>query len=312
MELQDGVRQLEAAAEPTRLRLLVLLAGGEAMVTELVKVLKQSQPRVSRHLRLLTEAGLIDSFREGRATYYKLSPGALRSGVGIYLAALAAGRDPVVADDRYRMQALRRGREREALRANKAGGAGADLGESLDAVLGDEPPGDVLDVGCGAGAVLRALAKRATTLVGIDCSPVMRQLARARLWGNGHCSIRDGDLHALPVDAAAFDLVVLDEVLARSATPAAALAEARRVLRRDGRLLIIDRVRPVARQLPGRAEPGVLVENPLASLLAAAGFRVTKRLWLPGRAPDRALFLAVPSAALEAVPAGTARTGTHA
>lgn len=308
MDLKDGVRQLEAAAEPTRLRLLVLLSGGEAMVSELVQVLGQSQPRVSRHLRLLTEAGLIAGFREGRATYYRLSPAALRTGVGIYLAALAAGRDPLIAADRARMQALRRGREREALRSHPGTGTAADVGEALDAVLGTaEPVGDVLDIGSGAGAVLRRLAPRATSLLGIDNSAVMRQLARARLWGNGHCSIRDGDLHALPWESGSFDLVVLDEVLARSPTPGKALDEARRVLRRTGRLLVIDRVRPVVRQLPGKAEAGFLFENQLASGLAAAGFRVARRQWLPGRAPDRALFLAIPRAAA-AVP--TPRTGT--
>jgi ArsR family transcriptional regulator len=311
MELKDGVRQLEAAAEPTRLRLLVLLSGGEAMVTELQQVLAQSQPRVSRHLRLLTEAGLIDSFREGRATYYKLSPAALRTGVGIYLAGLGAGRDPVIADDRYRMQALRRNREREALRANVGTGTPADVHEALDALLGEaEPVGDVLDVGSGAGAVLRLLARRATSLVGMDNSAVMRQLARARLWGNGHCSIRDGDMHALPFAAGSFDLVVLDEVLARSPNPAKALEEARRVLRRTGRLLVIDRVRPVVRQLPGMAEAGVLFENQLLSLCAGAGLRLVRRQWLPGRAPDRALFLAVPAAAVAVVSSMTERTGT--
>lgn len=308
MNLRDGVRQLEAAAEPTRLRLLVLLSGGEAMVSELVQVLGQSQPRVSRHLRLLTEAGLIAGFREGRATYYRLSPAALRTGVGIYLAALAAGRDPLIADDRASMQALRRGREREALRGHPGTGTAADVGEALDAVLGAaEPVGDVLDVGSGAGAVLRHLAPRATSLLGIDNAAGMRQLARARLWGNGHCSIRDGDLHALPCESGSFDLVVLDEVLARSPTPGKALDEARRVLRRTGRLLVIDRVRPVARQLPGKAEAGFLFGNQLASGLAAAGFRIARRQWLPGRAPDRALFLAIPRAAA-AVP--TLRTGT--
>jgi ubiquinone/menaquinone biosynthesis C-methylase UbiE len=122
----------------------------------------------------------------------------------------------------------------------------------------------------------------------------MRQLARARLWGTGHCSIRDGDMHGLAFAAGTFDLVVLDEVLARSPRPAQVLDEARRVLRRNGRLLIIDRVRPVARQLAGAAEPGVLIENQLTGLLAGAGLRVAQRQWLPGRAPDRALFLVVP------------------
>jgi ubiquinone/menaquinone biosynthesis C-methylase UbiE len=170
--------------------------------------------------------------------------------------------------------------------------------------------GDVLDVGCGAGAVLRQLARRATSLVGMDNSAVMRQLARARLWGNGHCSIRDGDMHALPFDPGSFDLVVLDELLARSATPAKALEEARRVLRRSGRLLVIDHVRPVARQLPGKAESGVLFENQLSSLLAGAGLRTVRRQWLPGRAPDRALFLAVPVAAVAVPTPVVERTGT--
>jgi ArsR family transcriptional regulator len=319
MELDRALLQLEAAAEPSRLRLLALLLPGEATVGDLVTVLGQSQPRVSRHLRLLADAGLLESFREGRSIYYRLADAVRNDGIGDYLAALLRGPDPVVNQDRERMAQSRRERERDALRrgarsirASAGGALPAEhaLAELLDVVLGKLPLGDVLDVGVGAGSFLQLLVPRARRLVGVDSSGHMRQLARSRLYGPGRArwTIRDADARTLPFAAGEFDLVILDEVLGPGAQPELILAEARRVLGTQGRLLILDRILPVVRRLPAAPARGELSERQLGVLLRAAGFSVLSRQWLPGRAPDRALFLAVMNEAANA-PQG-ARTGT--
>ena len=305
MELDRVVRQLDAAAEPSRLRLLVALLGGETSVGDLVAILEQSQPRVSRHLRLLAEAGLVESFREGRSIFYRWSAGALDAGVASSVAAVAASDDPSIARDRERLQKLSRQRERDALRRALRAGRGRDLhgadgepalAELLTATLGDSPPpGAVLNVGCGSGEVLRLLLPRARLAVGTEPSVLRCQLHRARLRQAGatHSSTRDAGPARLPFPADAFDLVILQEVLAPGGSDElpAILAEAARVLRPPGRLLILDRILPTDSELVAR--------------LAALGFTVTRRQWLPGRAPDRALFLA---SRPEPTPA---RTGTH-
>lgn len=305
MELGRVVRQLDAAAEPSRLRLLVALLGGETSVGDLVAILEQSQPRVSRHLRLLAEAGLVESFREGRSIFYRWSAGALDAGVASSVAAVAASDDPSIARDRERLQKLSRQRERDALRRALRAGRARDLhvadgepalAELLTAMLaGSPPPGAILNVGCGSGEVLRLLLPRTRLAVGTEPSGHRRQLARARLRqvGAPHWSIRDAGPARLPFPADAFDLVILQEVLAPGSSDElqAILAEAGRVLRPPGRLLILDRILPTDGELVAR--------------LAALGFTVTRRQWLPGRAPDRALFLA---SRPEPTPA---RTGTH-
>ncbi|MFZ1623375.1 MAG: metalloregulator ArsR/SmtB family transcription factor [Gammaproteobacteria bacterium] len=320
MELNQALSQLEAAAEPSRLRLLALLLPGEATVGDLVEVLGQSQPRVSRHLRLLSEAGLVESFREGRSIYYRLADAVLDDGIGDYLGALLRGPDLLLNQDRERMAQSRRQREREALRrgvrsirASAAGTAPAEqaLAESLEMVLGQTPLGDVLDVGTGAGGLLHFIAQRARRMVGVDTSAHMRQLARSRLYGAGRArwTIRDADAKALPFAAGEFDLVILDEVLGLSTQPELILAEAHRVLGTQGRLLILDRILPVVRRLPTVPAGRELSERQLAALLRETGFTLRSRQWLPGRAPDRALFLAEINDVADA--SNGARTGTH-
>lgn len=320
MKLERALAQLEAAAEPSRLRLLALLLPGEATVGDLVTVLGQSQPRVSRHLRLLAEAGLVESFREGRSIYYRLADAVLDDGIGDYLGALLRGPDPVVSHDRERMAQSRRERERDALRrgarsirasADGALAAQHALAEVLEVVLGKQPLGAVLDVGVGAGNLLQLLVPRASRVVGVDSSGHMRQLARSRLYGSGRArwTIRDADARALPFATGEFDLVILDEVLVPGAEPELILAEVRRVLGTHGRLLILDRILPVVRRLPVAPVHAELSERQLNGLLRAAGFSISSRQWLPGRAPDRALFLAVMNEADDA-PQGK-RTGSH-
>jgi DNA-binding transcriptional ArsR family regulator len=315
MELSQAVLQLNAAAEPSRLRLLVALLGGETSVGDLVTVLEQSQPRVSRHLRLLAEAGLVESFREGRSIFYRWSAEGLDAGVASSVAAVALSDDPTIARDRERLQKLSRQREKDALRRALRAGRGrglhvADgdtaLADLLTAALTDPHAGAavqsgpsrlgaILNIGCGSGEVLRLLLPGARLAIGTEPSAHRRQLARARLRqsGNPRWSIRDADPARLPFEAGAFDLVILQDALApvRGDELQAILADAARVLRPAGRLLILDRILPTDSELVAR--------------LASLGFAVTRRQWLPGRAPDRALFLA---SRPEKTPA---RTGTH-
>ena len=289
MELTQAVLQLAAAAEPSRLRLLVALLSGETRVGDLAAVLEQSQPRVSRHLRLLAEAGLVESFREGRSIYYRWSVQGLEAGIVSSVGALAAGSDPTLARDRERVQKLSRQRERDALRrALRAGrarglhGADADAGwaDLLLTTLGAGPLGDILHVGCGSGELLRLLLPEARIAVGTEPSGHRRQVARARLRQGGlpRWTIRDAEPTQLPFEADAFDLVIVQDALSPVVELRKILAEAARVLRPAGRLLILDRILPTDGELSAR--------------LAALGFAVIRRQWLPGRAPDRALFLA--------------------
>lgn len=304
MDLNRALVQLDAAAERSRLRLLVALLGGETTVGDLVTVLQQSQPRVSRHLRLLTEAGLVESFREGRSVFYRWSAPGQDAGIASSVAAVAAGSDPTIVRDRERLQKLSRQRERDALRralrAGRARGLHVTDGDPvfadlLRATLGSVPPGDILAVGCGAGDVLRLLAPEARMATGTEPSGHRRQVARARLRQAGlpRWTIRDALPTGLPFGVDAFDLVILQDALGSGPGQELqqVLAEAARVLRPAGRLLILDRILPTDAEVSAR--------------LAALGFAIIRRQWLPGRTPDRALFLAGrPEAAL-------ARTGTN-
>lgn len=316
MALESTLRMLKATADVSRLRLLALLAGGEATVGELVAVVGQSQPRVSRHLRILGEAGLLTHFRDGQCVYYRLARGSgPELGLAEAVLALARNADAVVAEDTSRMAAIRRGRERVAYQASSGPRLWAaptgdrpredDLARALDEALGPGQIGDVLDVGSGAGALLRLLAPRARNAVGLDCSRGMRVLARSRLQeaGLAQCTIRAGDMHALPFPDLSFDVVLLDEVLSLSDQPQRVIAEALRVLRPAGRLLILDRIRPTALRLTSQAGRRALFANQLTVMLRGLGLKAGRPAWFPGRAPEYALVAARTAAQ-------TPRTGT--
>ena len=305
MTADAALKFLKASADPTRLRLLALLAGGEATVGELVEVLGQSQPRVSRHLRLLAAARLVAHFRDGQWVYYRLDPGIVLADLLDRVLGLARAGDATIAADQDRMAGIRRQRERYAFAAPTgprrwaepaAGRPGeAALRQALEDALGGQPVGDVLDIGVGAGALLGLLAPRARSAVGLDISRGMRVLARSRLQqaGLAHCTIRAGDMHALAFPDLSFDLVVLDEVLSLSTDPQRALAETARVLRPAGRLLVLDRILPAALRLPpAGGEAGGLFENQLAAMLRAAGLRPGSPAWFPARSPGSALLTA--------------------
>ncbi|OIR09952.1 putative methyltransferase YcgJ [mine drainage metagenome] len=251
--MDDLLAALRAVAEPTRLRLLALCAGGELTVSDLVGLLGQSQPRVSRHLKVMCDGGLLERIPEGAWVLYR----AARRGPGGDLArqvlALLPPEDPDLARDHARLLALKVARAEAAaayFRANAGRWAElrslyvdeAEVEAMLRAELAARPIGDLLDIGTGTGRLLEVLGPLAERAEGIDASREMLALARANLdrAGLGQCAVRQGDMYALPFADAAFDVAVLHQVLHFADAPAAAVAEAARILRPGGRLALVD------------------------------------------------------------------------
>jgi SAM-dependent methyltransferase len=251
--MENVLAGLRAAAEPTRLRLLALCARAELTVSDLTTILGQSQPRVSRHLKLLCEAGLLDRLREGSWVLYRLSQRATASALARLLAGLVPDDDPIVALDRERLDQIKRARAEAAAAYFRANAAHWDTIRSLyvdeseveRALLDLVPAGEtreLLDIGTGTGRMLEILAPRAEHAVGIDASREMLTIARVNLERAGlrNCSIRQGDMYQLPLPGASFDTVVIHQVLHYAERPAEAIHEASRVLRPGGRLMIVD------------------------------------------------------------------------
>jgi len=260
--MENILKAMRALAEPTRLRILALCARAELTVTDLVAILGQSQPRVSRHLKLLADAGILHRYREGAWAWYGTGPqdesgNAAAALLGRQLVEMldripAGGADPLAAD-RARLETIQAARAAraqeyfaanagrwEAIRALHADEARINAG--LLAALDGEPPGRLLDVGTGAGGVLKLLAEQAEESVGIDLSPQMLAMARAMIEREGYrnCMVRQADMYHLPYGAARFDTVTMNMVLHYAENPAAALAETARVLVPGGRLLLVD------------------------------------------------------------------------
>lgn len=242
--------QLRAAAEPTRLRLLALCARHPLCVTDLCAVLGQSQPRLSRHLKLLTDAGLLERIPEGSNAYFQMPAGAELA--RLILARLPED-DPRLAADRRAAARLAAERAREASDAFRRHGMDWDEMRALDlpagaieAALLEALParmGALLDIGTGTGRLLELVAPRAERALGVDMSRDMLALARARLAERGladRAAVRQADMYRLPFADASFDAVALQMVLHYAEDPAAALAEAARVLKPGATLLVAD------------------------------------------------------------------------
>ena len=242
---------LEAAGESTRLRILCLLNEAELTVSELVAILGQSQPRVSRHLKLLVEAGLAVRSREGAWAFFRLADegGALARD----LVSRLDRADPTLAADRGRLEVAREARRRQAAAYFAERAADWDTIRALHApeerveaalmqIIGEKPFRSLLDLGTGTGRMLEVLAPRAVRAVGVDQSAAMLALARSRIDEAGlrHVQLRQGDIYAAPVERDGYDLVVIHQVLHFLDDPARALKEAARAVAPGGRLVIVD------------------------------------------------------------------------
>jgi ubiquinone/menaquinone biosynthesis C-methylase UbiE len=244
---------LKAAGEDTRLRILALLAEAELTVSDLTDILGQSQPRISRHLKLLAEAGLVDRFREGTWAFFRMA----ESGGGAALARALLDRlnhaDRIVARDRDKLAAVRAARAAAAQKYFREHAAEWDkirklhvADAAVEAAIRDAFAGrqfrSLLDLGTGTGRMLEMFGPGIERGLGIDLSLDMLLIARDRLERAGlrHCSVRQGDIYDLPLGDDTFDAVILHQVLHFLDDGARAVAEAARVLRPGGSLLVVD------------------------------------------------------------------------
>jgi len=244
---------LRAAGEPTRLRLLAICAHGELSVTELTQILRQSQPRVSRHLKLLVEAGLLDRFREGALVYYRIAERSEPAFLARTLVDLLPDDDPEMNRDLARLEQIRQKRAELASAYFKENAASWDriralhvaqdsLERELLSTIGEQRFENFLDIGTGTGRILELLAGQVERGVGIDQSPEMLALARSQLERANlkHVHVRKGDMYSMPVENDSFDLTALHLVLHYSFEPGLVIAEAARVLKPGGKLIIVD------------------------------------------------------------------------
>jgi ArsR family transcriptional regulator len=248
-----------ALADSTRLRIVTLLRAMELSVGELAQVLGQSQPRVSRHVRILIDAGLAERRKEGSWVFLNLGP---RDRVEPLFAMLdrwsgLEGEDPWAVADAARLAAVRADRAAAAARYFEARARDWDqirslhiaeseveaaIGRALGAKEGGRPIGRLVDIGTGTGRMLELFAPAAEHALGVDRSPEMLRLARAKLGQAGlpTAELRQGDMYALPLPSGSADTVIIHQVLHYAQQPAGAVVEAARLLGPGGRLLIVD------------------------------------------------------------------------
>jgi ubiquinone/menaquinone biosynthesis C-methylase UbiE/DNA-binding transcriptional ArsR family regulator len=251
LSAEQTIEALRAAGEPTRLRVLSLLAAEELSVMELSSVLEQSQPRVSRHLKLMADAGLIERFPDGARVYYRLSHDALLR--GLIDTVLDLLDDAAGEADHRRLELVRKDREQAATayfeqvapqwdRLRSLYVSESAVEAALERAAGPGPFERVVDLGTGSGRMLTLFGKKAKMAVGLDLSQNMLNIARANVSKAGldKVELRHGDIFATRLPAQSADLVVVHQVLHYLADPASAVAEAARLVSPGGRLLIVD------------------------------------------------------------------------
>lgn len=251
--LEGVLAGLKATAEATRLRLLALFTKAELTVTEVTQILRQSQPRVSRHLKLMCEAGLIERIKEGSWVFYRLAEEGPARVVAQKLSELLPWDDAILTRDLERLDAVRRQRMESAQAYFASSAAEWDRIRALHipedqvegAVLelvGRAPVPSYLDLGTGTGRILELVSPLASRAVGIDLNTEMLALARARVEraSLNHVQVRRGDLFQLPYADHSFDLITVHQVLHYLQDPSDAVTEAARVLKPGGKLVIVD------------------------------------------------------------------------
>jgi len=298
-----------ALADSTRLRIVALLRTMELSVGELAQVLGQSQPRVSRHVKILCDAGLAVRRREGSWVFMTPATSSLAEPLFALLDAAETG----VGDHWARADAARLA----AVRADRAAAAAqyfAARAEQWDAIrslhiadsavearmrdLIGSSIGRLVDIGTGTGRMIELFGDAATHMIGIDRSPEMLRLARAKLGDVARCELRQGDVNALPLDDATADTVIIHQVLHYLPAPEAAIAEAARLLSPGGQLLVVDFAshdREELRTQDAHARLG-FSDAQIGGWLAASGLKLaacdsldggelTVKLWLATRPP---------------------------
>lgn len=251
--MEEILQALKALGEPTRMRVMALCAQGDLSVSELVHILGQSQPRVSRHLKLLCEAGLLQRLREGSWVFHRLSAAPEQHHFLQQLIDLIPKNDEILIRDSERLEEVKKER---ADKAAQYFSLNAQRWEEIRLLHADDktveaclldvlsPRGDqdFLDIGTGTGRMLEVLSAHIRQGWGVDLSSDMLSIARLKLeeGGYGNCAVRQGDMYQVPFSAETFDLVSIHQVLHYADEPSRAISEAARVLRKGGKLAVID------------------------------------------------------------------------
>ena len=232
------LNQLKALADPVRVRLVALCGIAECSVSELTHVTGLSQPRVSQHLKQLIAEDLLERFRDGHYVFYRVPSNGDQAVARRRLLALLPDDEPEFARDVEKLRKLRAEDEPAPLVQT---GDERMLHKALVDLTVAAPLGDLLDVGCGQGRILKLLATRAHRVVGVDIDSDARRLARAELLlaGSPNCSLRHGNMYSLPFDNQEFDTIILDGVLGDAERPTDVITEALRLLKAGGRVLLL-------------------------------------------------------------------------
>lgn len=253
LKMDDVVDVLKAAGEPTRMRLLILLSRGDLTVSDLTEILGQSQPRISRHLKLLGEAGLIERYQEGAWAYFRLIGDGRSASIIRQVVATIAQDDRMLLHDIERLKAVkasRAGRAQEYFSQNAAKWEEIRrhhvpeerVEAELCKIIGSAPFNSLLDLGTGTGRILELFKDQYRKGLGIDASRDMLAIARNKLDQSGitHASVRQGDIFNLALERESYDLIIIHQVLHFLYDPAPAIKEACKMLAPGGRLIIID------------------------------------------------------------------------
>jgi ArsR family transcriptional regulator len=287
---------LKAVAEPTRLRLLCICARGEFTVSEIQEIVGQSQPRVSRHLKLLCNADLLVRHREQHWVYYRVSHRGPGAELVRTLLTTMPETDPQLDLDRRRLEAVLDRRAEAARDLVEASGLEqgvatlddeADVDVQVLRYLGGDPIGELLDIGTGTGRMLRLLGQKAERAIGIDISRAMLMLARSNLHTAGldHLSVRHGNMYQLRFPDQSFDTVTIDQVLFQAEQPGEVLREAARVLRPGGRLLLLEFITDTTYDLweADADDLAAIDEQRIEEWFQEAGLRGVKSRRFPGQ-----------------------------
>lgn len=253
MKMLPLAEMFQAVSDPTRLRILALLARMELSVGELAQLLGQSQPRVSRHVRILADAGIVDRRKEGSWVFLAIAdPSRTEPLLALVKAWTDEQSSAVFEEDSERLDAVRADRAEAAERYFEVQApvwdsirslhvAETEVERAIDRALGRRGLGTLVDIGTGTGRMIELFGPRASEAIGIDRSSEMLRLARVKLESAGvRSSLRQGDMYALPLADGSADCVIIHQVLHYAHAPADVIAEAARVLAPGGTLLVVD------------------------------------------------------------------------
>lgn len=252
-KMEEAVDVLKAIGEPTRMRLLILLSQGDLTVSDLTDILGQSQPRISRHLKLLADAGLIERYQEGAWAYFRSIKEGQNANLLRHVVNSVSRDDKVLSRDHERLVAVKDAR---ATKAQEYFSLNAESWEEirkhhvpeervekeLCQIIGSDPINSLLDLGTGTGRMLELLQGQYRRGLGVDASHRMLTIARDKLDKAGitHASVRQGDIFNLSFDRQSFDLIIIHQVLHFLHDPAPAIKEAAKMLSPGGRMVVID------------------------------------------------------------------------